>query len=83
MYIRYEIREELLFVRAGFLCWKIRLDEIKKVFPTTSLWASPTLSTDRIAIQYERNGVLKSIIVSPIPREEFLSNLSLLNNEEK
>jgi len=71
----YRITDEFLVIRSGLLKWEISLHEISHVAPTNEPTSGPALSTDRIRIEY---GPRKSVLVSPVNKEEFLHDLRTL-----
>ncbi len=74
--VRYHITEQELLVQSGV--WKIRvpLHSILRVVPSRSVLASPALSIDRLAVQYQKSRFSRpEILISPVRREEFLREI--------
>lgn len=69
----YEVGREEIDIRSSLFRWKVRLSEIKEIRPSNDPLSSPAVSLDRLAI---RHGV-KTIMVSPLRREEFLDAVLL------
>jgi len=65
----YRVKDGVLKIRSGPLCWTLPLDAIQKVTPTRSLRSSPALSAHRLTIEYDRG---RTIQVSPADTEAFL-----------
>ncbi|QQD17251.1 PH domain-containing protein [Spongiibacter nanhainus] len=65
----YEVKGNLLVVRAGLLCWKIKLAEIRSVRASRSWLSSPALSLNRLEVTYGNN---RRLLVSPRDVEGFL-----------
>jgi hypothetical protein len=62
----------LLTIRSGFFAWKIPIHTISKVEATSDPASGPALSLDRIRIEY---GPAKSVVVSPLRKDDFLRDL--------
>lgn len=71
----YRITDASLRIRSGPFKWEIRIQDISKVTPTTDPVSSPALSLDRIRIDY---GQAKSVLISPVKKEDFLRDLRQL-----
>lgn len=79
--IKYEIERETLTVKnAFFLKTKIPISEIKSVVETNNPLSSPAASLDRLYINY---GKADSVIISPVKRDEFITELKHINPEIK
>ncbi len=79
--IKYEIERETLTVKnAFFLKTKIPISEIKSVVETNNPLSSPAASLDRLYINY---GKADSVIISPVNRDEFITELKHINPEIK
>ena len=63
-----------LVVRSGPFRWRIPLDGITGVTPTSEPLSSPALSLDRLKVTY---GQGRSIMVSPRDKEDFLRELEV------
>lgn len=72
----YVITDTELRVRSFFFKWNIRIDTIKKIFPTNNMLSSPALSLDRLMIIY---GDEKKIMISPENKNEFLNDIASQN----
>jgi len=71
----YRINDAFLGIRSGFFTWEIPIHTISKVGSTNDPVSSPALSLDRIRIEY---GHTKSVIISPLNKDEFLRDLDHL-----
>jgi len=69
--MRYGIAGEQLIIRFGVVRRRIRLADIREVYPTHNPLSSPALSLDRLAIR-TGNGMTGISLVSPSNRSEFL-----------
>lgn len=70
---RYKITHDSLVISWLFAKnIEIPLDQIKDVKETNDPWSSPAASFDRLSIKYGNNS---RIIISPHPKEEFISAL--------
>jgi len=75
----YILDDKQLKVRSGLCCNKnIPYENITKVFETREPWSSPSLSLDRIEIQYSTG--LGVVLISPINKQEFLRELDKRRN---
>lgn len=74
--LRYGLSREEPIIRFGVVRSRIRLSDICEVYPTHNPLSSPALSLDRLAIR-TKSGLLGLSLVSPSPREEFLTALSV------
>lgn len=72
----YVITDTEIRVRSFFFKWNIRIDTIKKIFPTNNMLSSPALSLDRLMIIY---GDEKKIMISPENKTEFLNDVATRN----
>jgi hypothetical protein len=70
--IRYFLSNDTLRVRCGPFRWRIPVRDITAVEPTQSMRSSPSMSTERLRIDY---GDGRSVMISPEPREEFVRQL--------
>ena len=68
----YRIDDAFLRIRSGFFTWEIPIHAISKVESTNDPASSPALSLDRIRIEY---GHTKSVVISPLNKDEFLRDL--------
>ena len=68
----YTVEAGVLLVRSGPFRWHISAAEINRISASRSLLSSPALSLDRLLIEY---GSKKSLLVSPVQKEEFLRAL--------
>jgi hypothetical protein len=73
--MRYRICDDTLLVQSGLCRRAVKLAEITEVRPTRNPASSPALSLDRLLIRFGP-GFFQVIIISPTPREEFLSDLA-------
>jgi Bacterial PH domain len=70
-FTRYEVDGDCLLVRSGPFRWKILLSSVRKIEATKSSASGPALSLDRLRVDYEKSGTLKSILISPLDQEGF------------
>lgn len=68
----YTLSDKTLLVRCGPFKWRVPMNEIKSVTPTSNPLSSPALSLDRLQINYGRWG---SIMISPKDKEAFIQDL--------
>jgi hypothetical protein len=68
----YTVTTGFLVVRSGPFHWGVPLRQISKITPTNNPLSSPALSLDRLKIDYSD---VKSIMISPENRREFLADL--------
>ena len=68
----YTIAGDVLIIRGGPFRWKIDIDSITSITPTSNPLSSPALSLDRLRIEYAKG---RAIMISPKDREEFLAEL--------
>ncbi len=71
----YDISEDRLMVRMGFMRWRIPLESIRSAAPSKAPWKAPAMSMDRLRIQYRHGGAECSILISPADKERFLDDL--------
>ena len=72
---RYVIQGQQLVVRSGLFKWRIPINEISDITPSSDPIASPALSLDRLRITY---GQTKSLLISPRDKDGFLAQIALL-----
>lgn len=72
--VRYGLSSQELIVRFGVVRRRIRLSSIDEVRRTHNPLSAPALSLDRLAIR-TRGQSMSSGLISPLEREEFLSDL--------
>lgn len=68
----YTIELQHLLIQCGPLKWRIPLADINAITPTRNPLSSPALSLDRLRIDYGKG---RSIMISPINKEQFLRDL--------
>ena len=73
---RYVIQGQQLVVRSGLFKWRISINEIWDITPTSDPIASPALSLDRLRITYGKN---KSVLISPRDKDAFLAEIGSLH----
>lgn len=74
--IRYEIKPDHLFVKAGPVRKKISYVEISRVSPTRDVFSGFHLLSSRDAIEiFYRSALMGSIKISPFEKELFLKEL--------
>lgn len=77
MPVRYTIAPDELVIRSGLLKVRIPLRTIRRVYPSSSLLASPALSINRLAIEYRAGAHSRpTVYISPSGREHFLETLA-------
>jgi Bacterial PH domain len=72
---RYEVGDGVLVARSGPFRFRIPLDGIREVSPTSNALSAPACSLDRLRIDYEVDGRRRSLLVSPKDKEGFLREL--------
>ena len=73
----YIIENKVLRVKSGFIIdEKINIDTILKIEETNNALSAPANSLDRLLISYNK---FNSILVSPKEKNEFITQLTLLN----
>ncbi|WP_353168425.1 PH domain-containing protein [Acinetobacter sp.] len=70
---RYMIQDGTLSISCLFLKWHIPLASIQKITPTHHSIASPALSLDRLKIEYEKEGEIKQVLISPRNQHVFIA----------
>lgn len=76
---RYTLETGQLSVRCGPFAWRIPLNQITGITPTSSAQSSPALSLDRLRIDYGRYKVL---LISPRDKDGFLRQIESLRRGE-
>jgi hypothetical protein len=72
---RYEVGDGVLLARSGPFRFRVPLDGLREVRPTSNPLSSPALSLDRLRIDYEAGGRARWLLVSPKDKEGFLRAL--------
>jgi len=72
---RYVIEDQQLVVRTGLFKWRIPINEISSITPTSDPIASPALSLDRLRITY---GQAKWLLISPRDKDGFMAQIASL-----
>lgn len=72
---RYILGSSHLLIVCGPLKWRVPIESITSITPTSNPLASPALSLDRLRIEY---GHGYSVIISPRRKDEFLRRLQAL-----
>ena len=72
----YIVDGEILKIHSIFLKWEIPLSSIEKIKETSDSLSAPALSLDRIKIEYKKDDIHKSIMVSPRNKTEFIKQVS-------
>lgn len=70
----YVLNDTQLTIHSGPFEWRVRLENIQAITRTRNPLSSPALSLDRLRIDY---GPRKSIMISPLDREGFLTELEI------
>ena len=74
---RYTVQDQQLVVRSGLFRWRIPINQISGITPTSDPIASPALSLDRLRITY---GHTKSLLISPRDKDAFLAQIASLRH---
>lgn len=74
-FTHYRITDEVLRIRSGLFTWKVPVRAISGVESTHDPVSSPALSLDRIRIEC---GPAKSVLISPVNKDDFLRDLRQL-----
>ena len=72
----YVVDGEILKIYSIFLKWEIPLSSIENIKETSDSLSAPALSLDRIKIEYKKDNIHKSIMVSPRNKTEFIKQVS-------
>jgi hypothetical protein len=80
--VRYELTDKKLMVRTGVLRSEVILSSIRKIGEYRSIMAGPTLSFDRLRIDYDNQGYDAFILVSPQDKQKFLEEIELRRTDE-
>ena len=72
----YQVGERELVVRSGPFRWRIPVDAITSITPTTNPISSPACSLDRLRIAYRGARGEHALLVSPADRLGFLAALA-------
>lgn len=70
---RYRLTETHLFINSGPLKNSIKLNKIESIEPTRSYLSSPSLSSDRFLIRYNK---FATVMISPEDRGVFLQEMA-------
>lgn len=70
LWISYELSDNELIVRQGWLRWRMPLARLRRLRATRSIFSAPALSLDRIEIQTDRGLWL---MVSPADKAGFIT----------
>ncbi|ENX10426.1 PH domain-containing protein [Acinetobacter courvalinii] len=72
---RYIVTEQHLVIRSMLFKWQINRSDITKVSESHNFISSPALSLDRLRIDYQKNGVISHILISPKDKDVFCQAL--------
>lgn len=72
----YVVDSEILKIHSIFLKWEIPLNSIQKIEQTSDSLSAPALSLDRMKIEYIKEGMCKSVMVSPRHKADFIKQIS-------
>jgi hypothetical protein len=64
----YTVTDTKLLIRCGPFFWDIKLENIRSVSKSISLWSSAALSLDRLKVKYNKNS---TVYISPADRDQF------------
>jgi len=73
---RYQVIDNVLHIRRGFMRKKIRVDTIRELKETNSAISAGASSADRIEIIYNEN---KTVVISPAEKEKFIRLITAFN----
>ena len=76
----YTLAHDALTVRSGPLRWRVALADITGIEPVRDLASGPALAFDRLALDY---GPGKRLLISPLPRADFLAELAQLRAQAR
>ncbi len=79
--LRYEILPSELTVRCGLRCWRIPVSTIQGVRPTRNSSSAPAWSLDRLQIDYLKDGVTRSLLISPKDKSAFMREIASARNQ--
>jgi len=68
----YTLCNTTLLVRCGPFKWRVPIEQITTITPTSNPLSSPALSLDRLRIDYGRG---QSIMISPKDKSQFIQDL--------
>ena len=68
---RYIVTEQHLVIHSMLFKWQINRSDITKISESHNLISSPTLSLDRLRIDYQKNGVASHILISSKDKDVF------------
>lgn len=68
---RYIVTEQDLMIHSMLFKWQINRSDITKVSESHNFISSPALSLDRLRIDYQKNGVISHILISPKDKDVF------------
>ena len=74
--VSYTLTSSELIVRSGLLRWHIPLDQIQRVAPSHNPRPGPSLSLDRLLIEYLQGSKVKTLLISPRGQHAFLKHLA-------
>lgn len=75
--LRYEIKNDELVIRCGFLRYqKIPIQTIRKITETNNPLSAPAFSLDRLEILYNK---FDTVLISPKNKKGFIVHLTKLN----
>lgn len=77
----YEVENDTVIIQHGPIKQTVKVRDIKKISKNKSVWAAPSLTTDRLVIQYGKYDW--DIFVSPRKEYEFIKLLLSKNPEIK
>lgn len=68
----YTLCDTTLLVKCGPFKWHVPIEQITTITPTSNPLSSPTLSLDRLRIDYGRG---QSVMISPKNKSQFIQDL--------
>lgn len=78
--VHYELGKKTLKVRTGVIYTEVSLDSIKEIGKCRSILSGPSLSFDRLRIDYDNNGYAAYVLISPEDQQRFMQEVELRRN---
>jgi hypothetical protein len=73
--IGYRLDTGRLRISAGFMRWDIPLADIRTVTPVRNAKKGPALAVDRLEIAFVDKGMDETVLISPVDRAAFVTEL--------
>lgn len=68
----YSIERDQLLIKSGPFKWKVPIDDITSITPTSDAISGPALSLERLRIEYGRGA---SVLISPRDRGQLMRDI--------